>query len=739
MIVKIIKYLFLFLLFQTIAFSQTILFPTEWFFKLGDDPNYKSTDFDDSNWSKIKVPSHWENSGYDSYDGFTWYRLHFPLLKKDLQKELYLLAGKIDDVDETYLNGKRIGSTGKFPPQAQSAWNQQRVYQIPKGLLEENNVLAIRVYDMGAPGGIHSGVLGIFGKKAYEKELNFGPGPKKSFYQLVTSNGLIAAVYNEKQKQIENVYPHIFAAYDSAKNVKPFIKNLKLLIDDSPISTEYELNSHIILVKYKSFEVRYFASFTEDNKIFYTHIIGKDENVENIGMNFSPVESEIVSEEIIRKRDDGKIEKYFLFSFNDSLHNNSKILLHAKSKILSSINLVKEELKFSKDLFSLSNIPKELNKDERNLFEQSITILKMAQVSQNEIFEKSRGQILASLPPGMWNITWIRDAAYSISALTKLKLFDEAKNGLKFFLNAEVGSYKNYFHTDGIDYGIAENYKISVCRYFGIGLEESDFNENGPNIELDGFGLFLWVFSEYIKQSGDETFLHENFDLIKNEVAEVIVNSIEKNNLIRKDSGPWERHLPGKQFAYTSIACAKGLKSFAELCKGKDWDCYKKYSSAYELLVKGIKTNLIVNKKYLKGNFESSQPDEFEHLDAATFEAFNFDLLTDRSFFKFHFKYYNSNLRFKEKQRGFFRVNNGDWYDNQEWTFLDLRIASALNKFGESKKTTDLIKWITEQSKLNFNLIAELYDEKTSAYEGACPMAGFGAGAYIISQLDLFN
>ncbi|MBU2447288.1 MAG: hypothetical protein KJ666_17180 [Bacteroidetes bacterium] len=722
--------------YHSIVISQTITFPSDWLFKLGDDPNYKSTYLDDSNWDNIKVPTHWENEGYENYDGFAWYRLRFSLDKKDVQNEFYLLAGKIDDVDETYLNGKRIGATGKFPPQAQSAWNQQRAYQIPKGLLKENNVLAIRVYDMGAPGGIHSGVLGIFGKNSYEKELNLGPGPKKSFYQLVTSNGLIAAVYNEKQKLIENVYPHIFAAYDSAKKVKPFIKNLKLLIDDSPISTKYELNSHIILVKYKYFDVRYLSSFTEDNKIFYVQVIGKDENIENINVDFSPVETEIISEEIIRKNDDGEIEKYFLFSFNDSLHNNSKNLLYAKSKILSSINLIKEELKFSKDLFSLSNIPKELNKDERNLFEQSITVLKMAQVSQNEIFEKSRGQILASLPPGMWNITWIRDAAYSIYVLIKLGLFDEAKNALKFFLNAEAGSYKNYIHTDGLDYGIGENYKISVCRYFGMGVEESDFNENGPNIELDGFGLFLWVFCEYIKLSGDEEFFNEHFNIIKNEVADAIVNSIQKNNLIRKDSGPWERHLPGKQFAYTSIVCAKGLKSFAELIEEKNQNDLKKYSSAYERLIDGIKTNLTVNKKYLKGNFESSRADEFEHLDAATFEAFNFDLLTDRSFFNSHFKHYSSNLRFKEKQRGFFRVNKGDWYDNQEWIFLDLRIASALNKFGGSKKVIDLIRWITEQSKLNFNLIAELYDEKTSAYEGACPMVGFGAGAYLIYFLE---
>jgi GH15 family glucan-1,4-alpha-glucosidase len=732
-----IENLFLFSFFQSLAFAQTILLPNEWYFKLGDDSSYKSTRLDDLSWDKIKVPSHWENFGYQDYDGFAWYRLHFSINSKALEQDFYLLVGKIDDVDETYLNGVLVGSTGKFPPYAQSAWNQQRAYKIPKGLLKENNILAIRVYDMGAPGGIHSGILGLLGKTELEKELNLGPGPKKSFYQLVTSNGLIAAVYNEKQRQIENVYPHIFAAYDSVKKVKPFVKNLRLSIDASPIFTRYELNSHIILVKYKEFEVRYFTSFTENNKIFYTHIIGEDENIENIRIDFLSVESEIISEKIIRKLNNGKVEKYFLLSFNDSLHNNSKNLLQAKSKILSSTSFIKDELNFIKDLFSRSNFPKELKQDERDLFEQSITVLKMAQVSQKEIFEKARGQILASLPPGMWNITWIRDAAYSIYALTKLGLFEEAKSALKFFLNAETGSYRKYIHSDGLDYGIKVNYKISVCRYFGMGLEESDFNENGPNIELDGFGLFLWAFCEYVKRSGDEEFLNEYFNLAENEIADVIVISVEKNDLIRKDSGPWERHLPGKQFAYTSIACAKGLKLFADLCKKRNLNCYEKYSSAYKRLVNGIKAHLIVNGRYLKGNFESSKPNEYDHFDAATFEAFNFNLFDDKPFFDSHFSEYSSNLKFKDKQRGFFRINNGDWYDSQEWVFLDLRIASALMKFGEIKKAKELLKWITEQSKLNFNQIAELYEEKTSAYEGACPMVGFGAGSYIISQFEL--
>ncbi len=223
---------------------------------------------------------------------------------------------------------------------------------------------------------------------------------------------------------------------------------------------------------------------------------------------------------------------------------------------------------------------------------------------------------------------------------------------------------------------------------------------------------------------------------------DVIIRSISENNLIRKDSGPWERHLPGKQFAYTTIACAKGLISFAEICRSLDSEYSKQIIVEYNRLINGIKTYLTTKNKYLKGNFECTDPNEYDYFDASTFEVFNFNLIKSKSLFSSHFNNYALNLRFKEKQRGFFRINKGDWYDSQEWIFLNLRIASALKKFGESKKANQLIKWITEQSKLNFNLIAELYDEKTSAYEGACPMVGFGAGAiisYFLNDSEIKN
>ena len=86
-----------------------------------------------------------------------------------------------------------------------------------------------------------------------------------------------SAVYNEKLNVIEAAYPHIFQSYDETTRVKPFLKNLKLLTDETPVSIIIMDNTHIIEVKYKSFIVRYFAPFITGEKIFYgAELYGRD-------------------------------------------------------------------------------------------------------------------------------------------------------------------------------------------------------------------------------------------------------------------------------------------------------------------------------------------------------------------------------------------------------------------------------------------------------------------------------
>jgi hypothetical protein len=52
-------------------------------------------------------------------------------------KDLYLVLGYVDDVDQTFINGHLIGVSGGFPNDYRTAYNAFRKYFIPKEYLNK--------------------------------------------------------------------------------------------------------------------------------------------------------------------------------------------------------------------------------------------------------------------------------------------------------------------------------------------------------------------------------------------------------------------------------------------------------------------------------------------------------------------------------------------------------------------------------------------------------------------------
>ena len=128
-----------------------------WRFRTGDDPAYAAAGFDDSVWETIAVPGTWELAGRPEYDGFAWYRLRFTLPAGGSARDAaWLELGKLDDADETFVNGTAVGRTGAFPPSFAGDRDAYRRYAIPAGTLIRGgeNVLAVRVFDSGGAGGL---------------------------------------------------------------------------------------------------------------------------------------------------------------------------------------------------------------------------------------------------------------------------------------------------------------------------------------------------------------------------------------------------------------------------------------------------------------------------------------------------------------------------------------------------------------------------------------------------------
>lgn len=155
--------------------EKTLLLEGIWNFKEGDDPAWKGTHYDDEEWEQVMVPGVWRSLKMAHIDGTAWYRKKFRL-PAYLQKEqqLALVLGLIDDFDETYVNGRLVGSTNDGKPLgASDSWRQYRIYTLrPEDLnLNGENVIAVRVKNIGVNGGMYKGPLAILPYQDYTQLL----------------------------------------------------------------------------------------------------------------------------------------------------------------------------------------------------------------------------------------------------------------------------------------------------------------------------------------------------------------------------------------------------------------------------------------------------------------------------------------------------------------------------------------------------------------------------------------
>ena len=137
----------------------------------GDDPAWSRTTADDGDWQQLDVTREWTYQGVDNENGYGWYRISLVLpssMKKadPLKKALVIDLGYADDCDETFLNGRLIGKTGRMPEDAggyDSRYNFRRFYLVNPSQVkwDKENVIAVRVYNGGDPGGLFGGPVRI--------------------------------------------------------------------------------------------------------------------------------------------------------------------------------------------------------------------------------------------------------------------------------------------------------------------------------------------------------------------------------------------------------------------------------------------------------------------------------------------------------------------------------------------------------------------------------------------------
>jgi DUF1680 family protein len=146
----------------SISNAQTVDLPKECKYKYGDDINWASKTSNDINWDKKLVGSGFHFD--DRKDNYIWFRIKVVIpsnmrAQAEHGKGVQLFLGKIDDIDQTYFNGKLVGQTGSFPPNYVSKYQSNRQYNIPVNEVQwdKENLIAIRVFSPDGWFGLYEG------------------------------------------------------------------------------------------------------------------------------------------------------------------------------------------------------------------------------------------------------------------------------------------------------------------------------------------------------------------------------------------------------------------------------------------------------------------------------------------------------------------------------------------------------------------------------------------------------
>jgi putative membrane-bound dehydrogenase-like protein len=122
--------------------------------------------YKDDTWKTMALPQSIEHAGLD-IDGVVWFRKTIDVPAVAARAKATLSLGPIDDSDETWVNGTKVGAT-------HNQYRTPRVYPISSGVLRAGkNIVAIRMEDTGNRGGLYGKEEDLF-LKSVTKTISLG-------------------------------------------------------------------------------------------------------------------------------------------------------------------------------------------------------------------------------------------------------------------------------------------------------------------------------------------------------------------------------------------------------------------------------------------------------------------------------------------------------------------------------------------------------------------------------------
>ena len=120
----------------------------------GVEQGWQGVNWDDRAWATLRIDRHWEAQGFETLDGWAWYRRTVQLPDDWPAGSGFLNFTGVDDYYRVYVNGNCVGTGGDLD-QRLTAFDERKSHDIGRWVRPGSSLqIAVAVYDWYGAGGI---------------------------------------------------------------------------------------------------------------------------------------------------------------------------------------------------------------------------------------------------------------------------------------------------------------------------------------------------------------------------------------------------------------------------------------------------------------------------------------------------------------------------------------------------------------------------------------------------------
>lgn len=718
-------------------------------FRPGDDDVWRSKYIDEEQeWNFVHVPGAWEENGFPLLDGFAWYRVRFTIPRFMRGDSLLLVMSGVDDADETFLNGVKIGQTGSFPPDFRSEMRSLRVYPLPRFIRDEFNLLAVRVYDAGNSGGITGSIFRIVRADSMHRvrdEIFDTPGEQPVRH---ITNGVMVSAWSPDSAIVRWSRPHLYDRISPDLPTETVLSRLAITLENGnakrpflPTSSEYLTDTGILHARMGNVDAYWYHPLHTQARVLVVAVRQPVEDRVEAGLNFVMERPYWQYEE--RKHDDGASRTtYHILVYNSCC---TELADRDMEEFLAAgpaaYTLDEATAAWKAELAEARLLPDVLTAEEQRVYRRALVTMLQMQVRENGL---AKGQYVAALQPAGNAVCLPADHLLAAEALAAAGLTTAAATALEFIHRAEHSAYKLH-DIYGKEYGVGFPYLVTPACYDGSGNEWRWTDPDRSVLRYEGMPRYIMALDALREQArlrastaglpfSDSAFVAPYWPRLSEQVADVLTYRLDSLGLLAQDDGPWGKERSDRSGVYTTLLTARALRIAAAHARLLKQDLkaflYDDAAARARNAVLRLMDGLLPNDRADSLTAIETRLSHPLLIDAVTFGVFDRGSEAERH----AFDVVESGFAIENAVDLYRAEPGGDWFARQARPQLALRLARAYAAAGNHQRAEALFASVTREALRGDGLLPELLDPVTGNWHGGLPHLGTAADYVLTAE-----